>query len=254
MYKDYFSQQSNAYRTFRPTYPDPLFSYLSSLCLHHKLAWDVATGNGQAANSLTTYFSQIIATDISRQQLSYTSPHPQISYWLSDAGSEKFYTLEGEVRVIDDASIDLVTVAQAYHWLEHDRFHAQVERVLRPGGIFAVWGYGLLKVSAEIDLLVENFYSVTVGPYWPAERKLLDEGYRTIQFPFRELEAPEFVMKYDWSLEDLLGYLRTWSSVQLYIKERREDPVEAFGKVLSPLWGEQKRTIAWPLMMRVGKK
>lgn len=254
MYKDYFSKQSSAYRTYRPTYPDALFAYLASISPSHNTAWDAATGNGQAALSLTPHFHRVIATDVSHKQLAHASHHPQISYWLSDASSAKFTTLEGEEREIADGSIDLVTVAQGYHWLEHSSFHVQVERVLRPGGVFAVWCYSLLTVSPEIDRLLGVFYNVTVGSYWPPERRLLEEGYRTIAFPFIELEAPSFMMGADWKLEALLGYLRTWSSVQLYIKERGEDPVEPFGRELASLWGEGKRAVRWPLQMRVGRK
>lgn len=254
MYKDYFSKQANAYCTYRPTYPDTLFAYLASISPDHQMAWDAATGNGQAAVSLTSYFRRVIATDISRQQLSHAIPHSQITYLLSDASSTQFTTLEGEEQEIEDGSIDLVTVAQAYHWLDHGCFHAQVERVLKPGGVFAVWCYSLLKVSPEIDRLLETFYNVTVGSHWPPERKLLDQGYSTIDFPYPDLEVPSFVMEAEWTLETLLGYLGTWSSVQLYIRERGVDPVEPFGRELASVWGEGERTISWPLQMRVGIK
>jgi hypothetical protein len=74
-FNDHFSDAAEDYQAYRPKYPEDLFSYLNSLSPGHDLAWDCATGNGQAALGLTPYFDAIVATDASRQQIAKAHPH-----------------------------------------------------------------------------------------------------------------------------------------------------------------------------------
>jgi SAM-dependent methyltransferase len=243
-FKDYFSTRSTDYAKYRPRYPATLFEYLASLTGGHERAWDCATGNGQAALGLAPFFAQVIGTDASQQQIESALKHENITYRVATA----------ERTDIEDESVDLVTVAQALHWFDLDAFYAEARRVLKPKGVLAVWAYNLLEISAPVDALVNEFYGETVGPYWPPERLLIEAGYKSIPFPFRELNAPPVRMESSWNLFDLAGYLRTWSATKRFIEARGFDPVIELADNLLPLWGapEEEKQVCWPLHFRVG--
>lgn len=245
-FKDHFSTHSTAYAKYRPRYPAALFEYLASVTTQHERAWDCATGNGQAALSLVPFFEQVIATDASQSQLESAGLHEKISYRVATA----------EHTNIEAESVDLVTVAQALHWFDLDAFYAEVKRVLKPSGVLAVWSYNLLEIAPEIDAKINSFYSETVGPYWPPERILIEDGYRSIAFPFRELTPPPVQMEARWNLFDLLGYLRTWSATKRFIEARGFDPVTNLSNDLLSDWGapEEEKLVRWPLSLRVGKQ
>ncbi len=245
-FKDYFSDQAAEYASFRPRYPDALFDFLASRTARHAQAWDCATGSGQAALGLARHFDRVIATDASAEQIAHALPHPHIDYRIASA----------EQSGLEPASIDLVTVAQALHWFNIPAFFQEVRRVLVPGGILAVWCYPLFTIEPVIDRMVQTFYSKILGPYWPPERKMVEEGYLSIAFPFSELETPSFFIESSVTLSQLAGYLRTWSAVQRYMKEKGDDPVERLLAELSPLWGEAEapRRLRSPLHLRVGRK
>ena len=133
---------------------------------------------------------------------------------------------------------------------------AQVRRVLRPGGLLAVWSYALGAFGEpSLDQALRRFYSETVGPYWPPERAIIDAGFERLEFPFDELRAPEVVMEAAWSFEHFAGYLSTWSAVQRAAKAIGRDPLPEFLADLAPIWGSRakRRVIRWPLSMRVGR-
>jgi SAM-dependent methyltransferase len=244
-YRDYFSNDAAGYASFRPTYPVDLFAWLATQAVRHDRAWDTGTGSGQAATFLSGQFREVIATDPSFAQLSNARRAERVHYAAMTA----------ETSALRNASVDLVTVAQALHWFDLDRFYREVERVLTPGGVLAAWTYGLLQIDPEIDEIIASFYKEEVGSYWPAERALVDAGYAGIAFPFREIEAPPFAMKATWSLDQLSGYIETWSAVKRYTNATGRSPVKEFVSTLRPLWGEEGRVrvIHWPLELRTGR-
>ncbi len=243
--KDNFSTQAAAYAKFRPNYPPELISQLAALAPQQQSAWDCATGNGQVALALTAYFEQVLATDISEKQLQQARPHPHIRYALEPA----------EKCSAPDQSFDLIVVAQAIHWFDFERFYTEVRRLLRPGGVLALIGYGLFRTGdAGVDAVVDHFYKNITDPYWDPERRYIDEAYRTIPFPFEEIEMPHFEMKSHWSADDVLGYFNTWSAVQHYIRKNRQNPVDLIEADLRKAWGQEaERQINCPLLVRVGR-
>jgi SAM-dependent methyltransferase len=244
-FKDHFSKHADAYARYRPHYPPALFEYLASLTAEHELAWDCGTGNGQAALGLTPYFERVIATDASVEQINNAFRHEKITYRVAQAGSAG----------LDPASVDLVTVAQALHWFDIAGFYEEARRTLKPGGALAVWAYTLCRISPRLDPIVDRFYFETVGPYWPSERRLVDDGYASLPFPFDELKAPHFTMELRWSLADLLGYLRTWSPTRRFIEIHGRDPVDDIEGQIVAAWGDagEQKPVRWPLHMRVGR-
>lgn len=159
-----------------------------------------------------------------------------------------------EASGLEPASVDLVTAAQALHWLDVDAFFREARRVLVPRGVVAVWCYRLLEIDDRIDPIVRTFYEETLGPYWSFERRLVDTGYRTIEFPFEEFMLPPLAIEQDLSLDQLAGYLRTWSGLRRYVRERGEDPVSPLTDEIARVWGPpaRARRTRWPLSIRAG--
>ena len=243
-FQDHFSTQADAYARYRPTYPDALYAWLASRVPARALAWDCGTGSGQAAVALAAHFTQVIASDPSREQIAHATAHARVRYFVASA----------EQPPAEAMGADLVTVAQALHWFDLERFYPALERVLSPGGLFAVWGYGLMRITPQVDAVVTHYYTDVVGPYWPPDRCHIESGYRSLPFPFMELVAPEFEMTATWRLEDLYGYLDTWSATRRYLKARGEHPLLSLRPVLAEAWGGvPERQVAWPLFLRLSR-
>jgi SAM-dependent methyltransferase len=243
-FKDHFSRQSAAYRRYRPAYPPALIEFVAASAPARRLAVDCATGSGQAALALAAGFDAVLAVDASASQLVRAQPHPRVRYAVSLA----------ERLPLRDGSVDLVAAAQAAHWFDFDRFHAECRRVLAPGGVVAVWTYGLFRVSAAVDAVIDDFYAHVVGDDWPPERRYVEKGYRTLPFPWREEPAPTFQLESDWDLEQVMGYLATWSAVQRCRDRLRRDPLESLQPRLAAAWPRPGAArLRWPVHLRIGR-
>lgn len=241
--KDNFSKQADSYAKYRPSYPQSLFDFILQHTGKKQNAWDCATGNGQSAEVLAKYFEKVFATDISQKQIDKAKPATNIYYSVQPADKTDFA----------DNTFDLITVSQALHWFATDEFYNEVKRVARPSSVLAAWSYSLLHISPEIDKQIRSFYRNIVGPYWDAERKYVDEEYKTIPFPFEEITAPAFNMEYDWTIDELEGYIDTWSAVQKFISENNFNPVREVIERVSPYWKEERKKISFPLHIRMAR-
>lgn len=242
--KDNFSRQSEHYAKFRPHYPEKMFDFILRNVPGRQCAWDVATGNGQVAGMLAKHFELVMASDISENQLRHAVQRRNILYKLENAEHSSFA----------DNTFDLITVAQAVHWFKFDAFFSEVKRTLKQGGIIAVIGYPLFRLDDEVDALIWKFYSETLHGYWDPERKYLDEMYNTIPFPFTEIASPSFEMEYEWTMDQLTGFLRTWSAVNHYLLKHGNNPVDIFELSLKQIWEEgAKKTIHFPLLLKLGR-
>lgn len=243
MHKDNFSHDSEAYRTYRPEYPKALFDYLKNLPVSKELMWDAGTGNGQIVKGMADGFKSIFATDISASQLSQAPLYDHVHYSVQASEQTNF----------SSGSINLITIAQAIHWFDFDRFYQEVRRVAANDAVIAVIGYSRPRLQLELDQLLDEFYTQTVGFYWDKERRYIDEGYMTIPFPFNELERPDFSMNYEWRLAHLIGYLSTWSAVKHYKAQTGKDPMTEFKlKLEAIVEAESVLKIEFPLLLRIG--
>lgn len=243
-FADHFSEVAAGYAAFRPRYPDALFDFLAREAPARDAAWDVGTGSGQAAVGLARHFTHVTATDASGDQIEHATSHPRVSYRVAPA----------EASGLDGKSVDLVTVAQAVHWFDRERFWNEVRRVLRPRGVIAVWTYVLFEIAPDVDATVRRFYRDIVGPFWPSERRLTEQRYQTIEFPFAEFAAPNFVIEQPVTLDDVAGYIRTWSATLAFVKHHGRDPVADLMAEVGRAWGApQPRLARWPVAMRIGR-
>jgi SAM-dependent methyltransferase len=247
-FKDHFSGHAADYSTYRPTYPPELFNWLAEQAPARELAWDCATGSGQAALLLARFFDRVFATDASSEQIKHAQRSGNIEYRVETA----------EHSSLKANGVDLVVAAQAYHWFNHPAFHVEVGRVLKPGGLMAIVSYQLASIDEggagdEIDEIVKLLWGEILDGWWPEERALVDDGLQRLELPFEEVVAPSFEMTEHWRMEELLNYLGTWSSVKKYLAATGTDPLKLIIRDLEAAWGEPERTlkIAWPFDLRV---
>ena len=245
-FEDHFSSQSRQYAQYRPQYPDSIYAYLASIAPGHSLAWDCGTGNGQAATGLAQHFERVYATDASADQIARAYSHPKVEYHVEGADNV----------ALESGGVDLVTVAQAVHWFDLDKFHAEVKRVLKPNGILAVWTYGLPQISPRIDKAILRFYSEILSGFWPSRIHYVQEEYRSLPFPYEEIVPPPFAMEARWDLDQVTGFLDSWSGTQKYRQQKGSHPVEEIWDELSNDWkdAKEKRLVRWPLYFRIGRK
>ena len=211
-----------------------------------RLAWDCATGSGQAAAELARYYECVIATDASAEQLALAVPHPQVDYRQRPPPKPP---------ALSPATAGLLTAAIAVHWFDLDLFYPEVRRVLSAGGVLAVWGYHLPIIEPEIDRVVNDYYSKVLAGFWSERIHYVHERYQTLPFPFQELKPPDFEMQADWDLEQFLGFVGSWSAARKYEAERGRNPLNLIWDRLSGAWGspDRKIHIRWPIYIRVGR-
>lgn len=242
--KDNFSTKSDNYAKYRPQYPKAFFEYLNSMIDNKESVWDCGTGSGQIANVLSDSFKNVYATDISQSQINQAIKKINIEYTVQSAEENSF----------ENEQFDLIVVAQAIHWFDFFKFYKEVNRTLKKNGFICVVGYGRIEISKEIDPIINNFYVNVIGSYWDIERQYIDEEYKTIPFPFREIQTPPFFMDYYWTLEHLIGYLSTWSAVKHFISKNQYNPVDELVKELEPYWSQTNDIrVSFPLFVRLGQ-
>ena len=242
--KDLFSQYAGDYAKYRPHYPAALFEFMYTQGDTFDLAWDVGTGNGQTAVQLSKKFRQVYATDISLEQINHATPANNIAYAQESSEQTRLGT----------NSVDLITVSQALHWFDFSQFYVEVNRVAKKDALIAAWTYNLLTVDDAIDNLIRDFYFETLANYWDAERRYVDLGYANLPFPYKQIEHPDFHIETAWTLEELQGYINTWSGLKKFIALNKMNPLDELIMSLKKIWpaGERKK-IKFPLHLKLAK-
>jgi SAM-dependent methyltransferase len=244
-FKDHFSQAAAGYAAHRPSYPAALVDFLARVAPHRQLAWDAGCGSGQLSVLLGERFARVVATDASREQLAHATPHPNVRYALARA----------EASGVATEVVDLAVAAQAAHWFDLPAYYAEVRRTGRSRAVVALVTYDLVRIDPDIDRVVDRFYAQVLGSYWPPERRAVEDGYRSLPFPFDEIEAPPLEMGARWALADLIGYVGTWSAVRALARAQGQAPLVAFQQQLGRAWGREGtiRAVRWRLALRVGR-
>jgi hypothetical protein len=253
-FHDHFSSRAGPYARFRPSYPDELASGLAALSPRSRLAWDAGAGSGQLSTVLAGRFERVIATDASAEQLAHAVSHPRV----------EFRRARAEASGLDAGTVDLAVSAQAAHWFDLDRYYAEVRRVASsPDAVVALVSYGIGDLDGAPGEVLLHFHGVVLADHWPPERRHVEEGYRSLPFPFpefgRELDdelgpMPK-ALRGSWTLEELVGYVGTWSALRSLTRERGDAPFAAFRRDLARAWGDPaaRREVRWPLSIRAGR-
>ena len=243
-FPDYFSSHASDYAKYRPEYPRGLFEWLASIAPARGVAIDCATGNGQAARGLAEFFDSVEALDASADQIANAQGPTNV----------RFHVAAAEATAMPDRSADVVTIAQALHWVDHPRFFGEVKRVLRPGGVFAAWGYARFTAEEPILSISRESLWKPLEAYWPPERRLVETAYATLAFPFEELTAPRFSIELDWTRTDLVDYVHTWSAAKNYMREAAGSVMDDYEARLAGIWpNDVRRRITMPVFVRAGR-
>lgn len=243
--RNWFHAGGAAYAQFRPTYPPELAAWLATLPARRELAVDVGCGNGQLTVQLAADFPVVVGADLSAEQLASAHRHPRVRYVCASA----------DALPAADGTTDLITSAQAAHWFDLPRFYAEVRRIAAPGAVLALITYGRQELDDELNPLFQGFYRDGIGPFWPPERQFVDDGYRTLDFPFEEIDTPPFEIRTEFDLAGLLGYVATWSATRHAEETGRSDVLERFAQDITGAWGDPqvKRPARWPISLRVAQ-
>jgi SAM-dependent methyltransferase len=240
-----FSSFAKLYAEARPTYPAELFAHVASFVELRHLAWDCATGSGQAAVGLAEHFERVIATDVSEAQIAHATRHPRVDYRVS----------RSESSAHGDTSVDLVTVASALHWFDEQAFYREVRRVARPGGVLAAWSYHVAHAEPPFGDVFQRLYDEPLRPYFAPAAHLVDDRYEGVVLPGEPLPGGTFFATASWTLDQVLAFVRSWSGTQNYVKERGGDPAGTIAGELEVLCGGNSgvRTLRWPLYLRISR-
>lgn len=239
-----FSKQADLYAKYRPTYPEEVYRYIFEHLNNQRTAWDCATGSGQVAGYLSDYFDQVWANDISKEQLQFAPRKDNITYLNTPA----------EQSTLPDNTFDLITIAQAIHWLDFEAFYDEIQRTACEDALLAVIGYGMIRISDELNPIVDKLYEHAFGQYFNENRTYLDQRYNTIPFPFDEIKTPAFSKTYEWTIDQLEGYFNSWSAVQKIKTEHGYNPAEkTIGAIKSEMPHTEALSVSFPIFMRLGK-
>lgn len=255
-----FINQATEYAKTRPSYPQEIFHYIASKTPSHDLVWDVGTGSGQAARSLAGMYKNVIATDTSLKQLEFAPKLANIQYRQTPPVMSM---AELQQTISSQSSVDLVTVAQALHWFDLPSFYQQAKWVLKkPHGVIAAWCYTIPQVNATVDSVFNRFYSIDSAPYWDAARQLVDQEYRSIDFPFEPAEGAEhtgpfkFVTERPMDLDSFFTYIRSWSAYQTAKANGVELLKDDLVQDLQRAWdedGHHQKLVKFPVHLRIGR-
>lgn len=242
--RNWFDRGGANYAQFRPQYPPQLLTYLSGLCARRQLAVDLGCGSGQLTAGLARHFDAVLGLDPSASQLAHARARSGVHY--ACARAEQLPLVAG--------CADLLVAAQAAHWFDLPRFYDEVRRVAAPAAVLALVSYGVLQLPVELSACFRHFYVDLIRPYWPAQRQLVDDGYRALPFPFAELQPPELQIRHWWRAADFVGYVSTWSAVRRLSEVGQVGVFSRFAQEITQLWGdaEKLRPVTWPIHMRVG--
>jgi SAM-dependent methyltransferase len=242
-FQDHFSGHASDYARYRPVYPRALYAAIRGVASGGTV-WDAGCGNGQASLGLAEFFDRVIATDPSAEQVAQAGSNPRVEYRVEP----------GESPTLKDGQADAVTVFQALHWFDFQRFHQAVRRVAKSGAPVLAFMYDVARVSPEIDIILNRSFRDQVGlrRYWPGDRRYVDSHYASIPWHFEPLEFPLFTMEMRWSLDDMIGYLSTWSAHNRSIAAGEPDLLPGLREELNALWTEP-RPVLWTLHRLAGR-
>ena len=192
-------------------------------------------------------FDKVWATDLSEKQLREAEANPKVEYHQAEAHHSG----------LPDSSVALVTVATAVHWFDQASFYEEVQRVLSPHGVLAVWTYGPNLVAPEPLAQVVSALSDRLDEDWPTGIEWVKGAYQDLPFPFPTLQLEPLDFRLDWTIDDLFGWIGTWSAVHRHRARTGEEPLTGVRSELEEVWPhdlKQPARIVFPLYYKIGRK
>ncbi len=208
-----FGGNRDAYAAFRPSYPDALFDrILAALpATHRQRAADLGAGTGLSTLPLCRSFAEVLAIEPDQHMSAALHDlHPAIRVLHTSA----------EQAQIPPASLDLVTSATAFYWMDGDRVARLAQQWLRPRGVLAVYRYGIIGGPDGLMALMRR----EMHERWDAVRhpRLRDEDYsrRTIAAVpgWASVEIFQVPNNVPLPADRVVGFLRTASYVHAYTR------------------------------------
>ena len=216
-----FEETSHAllYAKFRPTYPPKAKELIADFVKRNGGSFqkmvDVACGSGQSTFYMANLFSKVIGVDISQAQVNQAQEKSkQLKY-----NNIEFCVGSAEKLPFEDNSVDVVTCAQALHWLDEETFYSEADRILKSKGVMAAYGYGNVEPKHEkCRALVTQFYQGTLKGYWADRRKHIDNCFKDFKLPYAKSERYNFYSDIEMKFLDFIGYVSSWSGYCNYCK------------------------------------
>jgi SAM-dependent methyltransferase len=236
---DNFSCQSDKYASIRPSYPNELFECLANNT-ENNLALDIGTGNGQCAYGLSKYYKNVIGIDISQKQLDSAYKRKNIEYYCVPAEFNEYH-----MKLFNGKQFDLITCAQSLHFFDLNIFYNNIKQILKPNtGLFVAWSYiHPTTESKEITDIISKCYYLKLKDYWESFRVLVNEEYKTIKNDLTVdksicIEGKAGNIEKNWSIDELIAFMNTWTAVQVAIKQTNSNPLDTSYDKLKEIWND----------------
>ncbi len=238
-----FDRVAEGYAAYRPSCPPELIRKIASLCRNHEQVWEPGCGSGQVTPFLASAFDSVLATDPAPAAIAQAPAIKGVRFEVGDASRCS----------LGDGKADLIAVAQASHWFNMSVFVEEARRVAAPDAVVALWCYDRPRVSTEVDAVIDHLYFDVLKGCWDAGREHIDTRYTDLSFPFKALdvEVPDY--QASWTVDGMLGYLRTWSAVDVVAERGDGDAIAVIDSDLKRAWGSETRTVCWPVGIRAGR-
>ena len=157
-----FNGMGKIYSAYRPSYPKELIDYIFvDDCVDKITAADIGSGTGILTRLLLERGATVYAVE----------PNADMRKIAEDdlRGYKNFISINAaaEATTLGDKSVDIITVAQAFHWFDKNKFKTECGRILKPDGkIFLIWNVRDEKNGAvrENDAVNKKYCPNYTGP------------------------------------------------------------------------------------------
>lgn len=201
-----FGRNVDKYQDFRPRPPEAVFDIIEKAVGQRRdHAVDLGAGTGHGTLPLLPRFNRVTAVEVD----------PVMAETLTGSGQNLDVIISPAEEVeFPGGSLDLVTAAMSFHWMDRDLVAEKVANWLRQGGIFALYGYGPLKFPDAPSLhdLIEEEKHTCWTHFFPHEVHKLSHKEILAKFPAFDLtteHVPHFV---PMTSEDLTGHMASTST------------------------------------------
>ncbi|WP_304324306.1 class I SAM-dependent methyltransferase [Corynebacterium frankenforstense] len=232
------------YATFRPDYPAELSGRLAEAAPGRGLAVDVGCGTGQLTARLAEHFQLTVGLDPATTQVRHGT------------GAARYVAAAAEQLPLPGSCADLITVAQAAHWVDLPGFFAEAGRIAKPAAPVALVSYGVAEPGPGTPV-AEAFREFYYGPFhrfWDPRRRLVEENLRSVEVPLERTFREDSHLVREMDLHGFAGYLGTWSALRTAREEGEGALMDDFLGHLAQLWGDPAtvREVRWPLVVLGG--